>query len=264
MKRNKNISKVLTGGSSVDLQAQIERFVKWHPISSEELLLFNDIDLKQLALDSKVISEKTALHKVLYYFAYEELYLRLFDDLDWVVELDEYVCYVSGMFHEMGIIVSCNLHEQINADVCKFKSQYSQTFIKGLDAVVTSVFGFIWQRKNLLSEFNQKLSDEIKVLRKVDHPDLEKDGQILRATYFPQWLRDSLIDREKGKCHYCSTVVVGPAVPNQNYDIDHMIPIAKGGTNDPTNLVLACPECNSKKRDCIVEISDTYYWPKTH
>jgi len=31
------------------------------------------------------------------------------------------------------------------------------------------------------------------------------------------------------------------------YDIDHVIPISRGGTNDPSNLVLSCPHCNDRK-----------------
>lgn len=31
------------------------------------------------------------------------------------------------------------------------------------------------------------------------------------------------------------------------YHIDHKIPLARGGTNDPANLCLACPDCNLSK-----------------
>src|SRR3954447_3040867 len=34
-------------------------------------------------------------------------------------------------------------------------------------------------------------------------------------------------------------------------EIDHIIPIAKGGSNDETNLWLACPFCNRHKSDKI-------------
>lgn len=35
------------------------------------------------------------------------------------------------------------------------------------------------------------------------------------------------------------------------FEIDHIIPIAKGGIDDLRNLCLACPECNRYKRDRI-------------
>jgi 5-methylcytosine-specific restriction endonuclease McrA len=41
-----------------------------------------------------------------------------------------------------------------------------------------------------------------------------------------------------------------------------MIAIDNRGTNDPTNLVLACPSCNNKKRANFINIQDTFAWPK--
>ena len=35
----------------------------------------------------------------------------------------------------------------------------------------------------------------------------------------------------------------------KTFHIDHFVPIARGGTNDPGNLRLACPGCNQSKRD---------------
>jgi 5-methylcytosine-specific restriction endonuclease McrA len=31
--------------------------------------------------------------------------------------------------------------------------------------------------------------------------------------------------------------------------IDHIVPLALGGTNDPSNLTVACETCNAIKRD---------------
>jgi 5-methylcytosine-specific restriction endonuclease McrA len=45
-----------------------------------------------------------------------------------------------------------------------------------------------------------------------------------------------------GQCFWC-------AIPLSEYHCDHYIPISKGGTNDPSNIVLACPRCNLRKRD---------------
>lgn len=42
-----------------------------------------------------------------------------------------------------------------------------------------------------------------------------------------------------GKCYYCGA---------EADTIDHRIPICRGGTNLPANLVPACHSCNSRKR----------------
>lgn len=34
--------------------------------------------------------------------------------------------------------------------------------------------------------------------------------------------------------------------------VDHIIPIAKGGTDEPENLLTACKRCNYSKQDKVV------------
>lgn len=47
--------------------------------------------------------------------------------------------------------------------------------------------------------------------------------------------------RQTPKCPYCWT--------NKSDTIDHVIPLSRGGTNNPDNLIAICRSCNSKKRD---------------
>lgn len=47
-----------------------------------------------------------------------------------------------------------------------------------------------------------------------------------------------------GKCAYCSK-----HLDVCFFTIDHVIPLAKGGTNEYANLALACLRCNQDKAD---------------
>jgi len=47
--------------------------------------------------------------------------------------------------------------------------------------------------------------------------------------------------RQKGKCFWCG-VKVGDA-----YHVDHVVPLARGGSNGPENLVISCAPCNQSK-----------------
>ena len=55
--------------------------------------------------------------------------------------------------------------------------------------------------------------------------------------------------RQKSRCYYCK-VRLG------NYHVDHVIPLARGGSNDISNIVLACPLCNMHKHDKL-----PHEWP---
>ena len=50
---------------------------------------------------------------------------------------------------------------------------------------------------------------------------------------------------QRGNCYYCATVL-------SVFHVDHVIPIARGGSNDSSNIVLACPRCNQTKADKLL------------
>lgn len=52
---------------------------------------------------------------------------------------------------------------------------------------------------------------------------------------------DFLMSSQKSKCVVCFTSLL------EGKHIDHILPIALGGTNDPSNLQLLCPKCNRQK-----------------
>ena len=58
-------------------------------------------------------------------------------------------------------------------------------------------------------------------------------------------------DAQKGRCYYCRKKV------GEKYHVDHVIPLARGGSNDPSNLVIACPSCNTSKQD-----KPPHEWPQ--
>ena len=48
-----------------------------------------------------------------------------------------------------------------------------------------------------------------------------------------------VLDRDGNRCVYCGS--------EENLVIDHLVPLLKGGDNEPDNLVAACRKCNSGK-----------------
>jgi hypothetical protein len=60
-------------------------------------------------------------------------------------------------------------------------------------------------------------------------------------------IRFEVFKRDKFKCQYC-----GASAPQVLLQVDHINPIAKGGTNNILNLITACFECNNGKRDKLL------------
>jgi 5-methylcytosine-specific restriction endonuclease McrA len=52
---------------------------------------------------------------------------------------------------------------------------------------------------------------------------------------------DMLYKQQKGCCWYCGKFV------GLTFDIDHRVPVSRGGSSDISNIVIACRECNDSK-----------------
>lgn len=48
---------------------------------------------------------------------------------------------------------------------------------------------------------------------------------------------------QKGLCWWCGKPV------KDNYHVDHINPLSRGGSNNPNNLVISCPTCNTSRQD---------------
>lgn len=58
------------------------------------------------------------------------------------------------------------------------------------------------------------------------------------------WTADDLraiFDRQNGKCYWCGKDV------GDDWQTDHRVPLARGGKDDASNLVVSCRECNQSK-----------------
>jgi 5-methylcytosine-specific restriction endonuclease McrA len=59
-----------------------------------------------------------------------------------------------------------------------------------------------------------------------------------------QWTADDaerIMDSQRGKCACCG-------IKLRKFHVDHIIPLARGGSNAPDNIQILCPPCNMNKR----------------
>lgn len=259
----RKLSKFISNNeASHELLYSLERFLYDRPGDYNEKLHFDDMEIERYALESAQTHPRTALHKVLYDLAYIEFYLYLFDDVDWVNEYKDFSDYASEMFRIMGIAVPQEFLSSDDEEILEGRRKYRKLFLAGLHSIVNSAFAIAWHQKKTLFELNCKLASKISPLRKSEVPILADDGRLPRIK-FPTWIINAVQARDRGMCHYCGKPVVAVFNNGESPHIDHMVALAVGGGNDPTNLVLSCEECNTSKGARKFEIRDHFYWPST-
>ena len=62
--------------------------------------------------------------------------------------------------------------------------------------------------------------------------------------YLSEQTRESVALRARGQCEYCRHLVSHSSDP---FEVEHIIPLDKGGSSDLENLGLACRGCNGLK-----------------
>lgn len=65
-------------------------------------------------------------------------------------------------------------------------------------------------------------------------------------------LRFEVFKRDSFTCQYC-----GRSAPEVVLEVDHIVPVSKGGTNDIFNLVTSCKECNRGKSNKVLSDDTT-------
>ncbi|UQN10384.1 HNH endonuclease domain-containing protein [Deinococcus sp. QL22] len=65
-------------------------------------------------------------------------------------------------------------------------------------------------------------------------------------THLPE-IPAALFKQQQGRCYYCGLSF--DVFYNGYYDLEHKIPLSRGGTNEHDNLVLSCRPCNFDKKN---------------
>jgi 5-methylcytosine-specific restriction endonuclease McrA len=69
---------------------------------------------------------------------------------------------------------------------------------------------------------------------------LRKEREKAQKLKKTQWWLTQL---NRGLCHYC-----GEKFPPSRLTMDHVVPLARGGTSTQGNIVPACQDCNRRKK----------------
>lgn len=72
-----------------------------------------------------------------------------------------------------------------------------------------------------------------------DEAHIKRERAKARAARTSRWWQQKA---GKGVCHYC-----GKQVGMKALTMDHVVPLGRGGTTTPGNIVPACRDCNKEK-----------------
>jgi len=131
-----------------------------------------------------------------------------------------------------------------------------------LEQAVRETFYVLFGNRHLLMLFNQMLADQMyeAVVAEIN-PDttrfFERDG-VLRRVALPEWVRHAVFYRDRGLCSVCARDLSGIVNIWAEDQYDHIVPLAKGGLNDVTNIQLLCGDCNRRKSDGEALTSSRY------
>lgn len=100
------------------------------------------------------------------------------------------------------------------------------------------------------NELIDELTDEEKSFiepEKIAAKELEKKRIKSLRNEITHKLRFEVLQRDNFTCQYCGRSP--KVIPGLVLEVDHIVPLSAGGTNDLDNLVTACWECNEGKKD---------------
>lgn len=87
----------------------------------------------------------------------------------------------------------------------------------------------------------------VKAIRK-RHYWKNPEGHRARRRLAYNGARRAIYERDEGICHIC-----GIAVDFEDYEIDHIVPVSRGGGSEPENLATSHRRCNRKKAARLLE-----------
>ena len=110
-------------------------------------------------------------------------------------------------------------------------------------------------------QYQREHKDKVKQQNKTwygDHPEKRKEytdrfkekmAKRAEEGFKPLYKREKIYIKYRGKCAYCGASIEF----REGFEIDHLKPKSRGGTNDIDNLMPACERCNQLKYNSDIE-----------
>ena len=124
---------------------------------------------------------------------------------------------------------------------------YNKTDTNKIIKVLNIDEAFKFENKEQANKELNRATAKLKNFRIKDELELNSQAQkVCKRKSFGTEIRKTVYRKSKGHCCLC-----GNFVDYDEFTVDHIVPLAKGGTNDINNLQCACKVCNNIKTDVL-------------
>jgi hypothetical protein len=132
--------------------------------------------------------------------------------------------------------------------VRRHTSQAERLVEQATKIVADSAFHLLFGDREFLWRFQELVSCQVSRLgMEKAEQSLVAPGVLRRPANLPSWLTRAVFYRDKGICQQCYRDLTGTINLETIENFDHIVPLSRSGSNDPTNFQLLCASCNHSK-----------------
>jgi hypothetical protein len=132
----------------------------------------------------------------------------------------------------------------------------STRFQDALDELTDEVFHVLFGDVAFLQKFNRLCANYFEMSGFGD--ELKTRRGTLKRVAIPVWARRAIFYRDKGECRACKRSLAALINRLETERYDHVVPLARFGANDVTNLQLLGEPCNIRKSAAEEPVSRLY------
>lgn len=114
--------------------------------------------------------------------------------------------------------------------------------VKKVSWIFSNPYAIVGKTKIFLEDIDLKSIMPSDLHTLPEFPQEPEKITIMVRTSLPPKLRYNVFKRDKNRCQYC-----GRSPPAVELEVDHRVPISKGGTDEMSNLRTSCFDCNRGK-----------------
>lgn len=125
-----------------------------------------------------------------------------------------------------------------------------RVFQEYIEKTIKEVFYILFGNRSVLKLYNEMIAE----VRKSDwdpecyNSDVNTKNGYLKRVTIPKWVQKAVYHRDKGRCVICKKDVTGLINIYNKSNYDHIVPLARFGINDVSNIQLLCDTCNQQKK----------------